>query len=69
MKKGTILMENGDKIEMEFYPEAAPNTVENFETLANQGFYNGITFHRVIPGFVAQGGCPHGTPMGQLTHP
>lgn len=57
-------MENGDKIEMEFYPEAAPNTVENFETLANQGFYNGLTFHRVIPGFVAQGGCPHGTGTG-----
>lgn len=64
MKKGTIIMENGDKIQIEFYPNEAPITVENFERLANSGFYNGLTFHRVIPGFVAQGGCPYGTGTG-----
>ncbi|WP_223596594.1 peptidylprolyl isomerase [Neobacillus bataviensis] len=63
-KKGHFLMENGEKIEFELYPEAAPGTVENFETLANKGFYNGLTFHRVIPGFISQGGCPHGTGTG-----
>lgn len=46
------------------YPEAAPNTVANFEKLANEKFYNGLTFHRVIPGFVAQGGCPQGNGTG-----
>lgn len=55
MKKGSIEFENGEKIVIEFYEDAAPGTVENFETLANKGFYNGLTFHRVIPGFVAQG--------------
>lgn len=55
-KTGYILMENGEKIELEFFPEAAPNTVKNFEELANSGFYDGLTFHRVIPGFVSQGG-------------
>ncbi|MDQ0257709.1 peptidyl-prolyl cis-trans isomerase B (cyclophilin B) [Evansella vedderi] len=64
MKKGTIVMENGDKIQIEFYPNEAPGTVENFENLANEGFYNGLTFHRVIPGFVAQGGCPRGNGTG-----
>lgn len=64
MKKGEISFENGEKIEIEFFPEAAPGTVENFEKLANDGFYNGLSFHRVIPGFVAQGGCPHGTGTG-----
>lgn len=64
MKKGEITFENGEKIEIEFFPEAAPGTVENFEKLANDGFYNGLTFHRVIPGFVAQGGCPNGTGTG-----
>ncbi|EZH68052.1 peptidylprolyl isomerase [Bacillaceae bacterium JMAK1] len=63
-KKGYIEMENGNKIEMEFYPDAAPNTVANFENLANSEFYNGVTFHRVIPGFVAQGGDPTGTGAG-----
>ncbi|CEH29929.1 peptidylprolyl isomerase [Aneurinibacillus migulanus] len=63
-KKGSIELENGNKILIEFYPEAAPGTVENFEKLANEGFYNGLSFHRVIPGFVSQGGCPHGTGTG-----
>lgn len=63
-KKGYILMENGEKVEFELYPEAAPGTVENFETLANKGFYNGLTFHRVIPGFVSQGGDPNGNGTG-----
>ncbi|WP_026673165.1 peptidylprolyl isomerase [Alkalihalobacterium bogoriense] len=64
MKKGSIAFENGEKIIIEFFPEAAPGTVENFETLANKGYYNGLTFHRVIPGFVAQGGCPVGNGTG-----
>lgn len=64
MKKGEISFENGEKITIEFYPEEAPGTVENFEKLANDGFYNGLSFHRVIPGFVAQGGCPQGTGTG-----
>lgn len=63
-KKGYILMTNGEKIEIDFFPEAAPNTVANFEKLANSGFYDGVTFHRVIPGFVSQGGDPTGTGMG-----
>ncbi|CAM4314655.1 peptidylprolyl isomerase [Saccharibacillus endophyticus] len=64
MKKGYIELENGGNVEIEFYPEEAPNTVANFEKLANSGFYNGLSFHRVIPGFVAQGGCPNGTGTG-----
>ncbi|WP_096434794.1 peptidylprolyl isomerase [Alteribacter populi] len=64
MKKGTIVLDSGNKLELEFYPEAAPGTVENFEKLANDGFYDGLTFHRVIPGFVAQGGCPVGNGTG-----
>ena len=63
-KKGYIAMVNGEKIEFELYPEAAPKTVENFEKLANSGFYNGVSFHRVIPGFVSQGGCPTGNGTG-----
>ncbi|GAA0481485.1 peptidylprolyl isomerase [Salinibacillus aidingensis] len=63
-KQGYILMENGDKIEFELYPDEAPGTVTNFEKLANDGFYNGLTFHRVIPGFVSQGGCPRGDGTG-----
>ncbi|KAB2330203.1 peptidylprolyl isomerase [Cytobacillus depressus] len=63
-KKGYFLMKSGEKVEFELYPEAAPGTVENFEKLANEGFYNGLTFHRVIPRFVSQGGCPHGTGTG-----
>ena len=64
MKKATIEFENGEKIVIELYPNEAPGTVENFEKLANDGFYNGLTFHRVIPGFVAQGGCPRGDGTG-----
>ncbi|MGF9962977.1 peptidylprolyl isomerase [Bacillus rhizoplanae] len=61
---GYILMENGEKIELEFFPEEAPKTVDNFKKLASEGFYNGVTFHRVIPGFVSQGGDPTGTGAG-----
>lgn len=64
MSKGYILMENGEKIEFELYPEHAPNTVANFESLINKGFYDGVIFHRVIKGFVSQGGDPTGTGMG-----
>jgi peptidyl-prolyl cis-trans isomerase B (cyclophilin B) len=63
-KKGYILMENGNKIEFELYQSEAPKTVANFEKLANENFYDGLTFHRVIPGFVSQGGCPNGTGTG-----
>ncbi|PSL40436.1 peptidyl-prolyl cis-trans isomerase B (cyclophilin B) [Planomicrobium soli] len=63
-KKGHIHMENGEKIEFELFPNEAPNTVKNFEELANSGFYDGVTFHRVIPGFVSQGGDPTGTGAG-----
>ena len=59
-----IEMANGKKIKIELYPETAPITVENFEKLVKQGFYNGLIFHRVIPGFMIQGGCPEGTGMG-----
>jgi peptidyl-prolyl cis-trans isomerase B (cyclophilin B) len=62
--KGTITMEDGKKFELEFFPEEAPNTVDNFKKLANENFYDGLTFHRVIPGFVAQGGCPEGNGTG-----
>ncbi|MFG6114460.1 peptidylprolyl isomerase [Halobacillus sp. MO56] len=64
MKKGSITFETGEKIVLEFYPKEAPNTVANFEELANSGFYDGVIFHRVIPGFVAQGGDPTGTGRG-----
>lgn len=64
MKKGQITLENGNKVVIEFFHNEAPGTVENFEKLANEGFYNGLTFHRVIPGFVAQGGCPNGMGTG-----
>lgn len=60
----TIEMENGGVIKAELYPEIAPNTVRNFIDLINRGFYDGIIFHRVIPGFMIQGGCPEGTGMG-----
>ena len=59
-----IEMENGGKIEIELYPEAAPLTVANFEKLVGKGFYDGLTFHRVIPGFMIQGGDPLGNGMG-----
>ena len=60
----TITMENGDIMKGELYPEIAPNTVNNFISLINRGFYNGLIFHRVIPGFMIQGGCPQGTGTG-----
>lgn len=59
-----ITMENGGKIKIELDPTAAPITVENFEKLVRQGFYDGLTFHRIIPGFMIQGGDPEGTGMG-----
>ena len=59
-----ITMENGKQIRLELYPEIAPITVENFIKLVKQGFYDGLTFHRIIPGFMIQGGCPDGTGMG-----
>ena len=60
----TITMENGDVMKAELYPEIAPNTVNNFISLVNKGFYNGLIFHRVIRGFMIQGGCPNGNGMG-----
>lgn len=60
----TIEMSNGSKMKAELYPEIAPNTVNNFISLINKGFYNGLIFHRVIPGFMIQGGCPEGSGMG-----
>lgn len=60
----TIEMENGDIIRAELYPAIAPNTVRNFVSLAQSGFYNGAIFHRVIPGFMIQGGDPEGTGCG-----
>lgn len=60
----TITMESGDVIKAELYPEIAPNTVNNFISLINKGFYNGVIFHRVIKGFMLQGGDPEGTGMG-----
>ena len=62
--KAVIKMQNGENINLELYPDIAPITVENFVKLANQGFYNGVTFHRVVPGFVIQGGDPTGTGTG-----
>ena len=59
-----ITLENGNAIDLEFYPADAPKTVENFVTLAKKGFYNGLTFHRVVPDFVVQGGCPKGDGTG-----
>ena len=60
----TIEMENGGIIKAELYPEVAPNTVNNFISLINKGFYNGVIFHRVIPGFMIQGGDPKGQGIG-----
>ena len=59
-----ITMQNGKTIDIELNPETAPITCENFEKLVKQGFYNGLTFHRVIPGFMIQGGCPKGNGTG-----
>lgn len=64
MKKVIIEMENGGVMTGELYEHIAPISVENFEKLANEKFYDGLTFHRVIPGFMIQGGCPEGTGMG-----
>ncbi|MHB1483274.1 MAG: peptidylprolyl isomerase [Saccharofermentanales bacterium] len=63
-----IEMENGKKIKIELYPEHAPVTVENFESLVKKGFYDGLTFHRVIKGFMIQGGCPDGNGTGGPGH-
>ena len=60
----TFEMENDGKMVAELYPEVAPNSVNNFISLVKSGFYNGLIFHRVIPGFMIQGGCPQGTGMG-----
>ena len=60
----TITMENGDVIKAELYPDIAPNTVNNFISLVKKGFYNGLNFHRIINGFMIQGGCPEGTGTG-----
>lgn len=60
----TITMENGDVMKAELYPEIAPNTVNNFISLINKGFYDGVIFHRVIRGFMLQGGDPEGTGIG-----
>lgn len=60
----TIEMDNGDIMKLELYPEIAPNTVNNFLSLVKKGYYDGLIFHRVIRGFMLQGGCPNGTGMG-----
>ena len=60
----TITLENGDVMKAELYPEVAPNTVNNFISLVKKGYYDGLIFHRVIRGFMIQGGCPQGTGMG-----
>ncbi len=68
MKNAIIEMENGGIIKLSLNNEVAPISVENFEKLANDGFYDGLCFHRVIPGFMVQGGCPDGTGMGGPGH-
>lgn len=60
----TITLDNGDVMKAELYPEIAPNTVKNFISLVKKGFYDGLSFHRVIPGFMIQGGCPVGNGTG-----
>ncbi len=64
----TITMQNGKEIKLELYPEAAPITVQNFIDLVKDGFYDGLIFHRVIEGFMIQGGCPLGTGTGGPGH-
>ena len=68
MKKVVIEMENGKMMSGELYDDVAPVSVDNFEKLANDGFYDGLTFHRVIPGFMIQGGCPAGDGTGGPGH-
>jgi peptidyl-prolyl cis-trans isomerase B (cyclophilin B) len=68
MNKIIIEMENGDKMTGELYPEVAPATVQNFIDLVQKGFYDGLIFHRVIPGFMIQGGCPEGRGTGGPGH-
>lgn len=63
-KQAKITLTNGGEVLIDLFDQDAPNTVANFEKLASEGFYNGLTFHRVIPGFVAQGGCPKGNGTG-----
>jgi len=63
-QSAVITLDNGNAITIEFFPEDAPKTVENFVTLAKKGFYNNLTFHRVVPDFVVQGGCPKGNGTG-----
>lgn len=64
----TIKIKNGGEIKAELYPEIAPISVDNFVSLINKGFYDGLIFHRVIPGFMIQGGCPNGNGMGGPGH-
>lgn len=66
MINGCITMANGEVLPFELYPDEAPKTVENFVKLIKEGYYNGKSFHRVIPHFVSQGGCPYGTGAGDL---
>jgi len=63
-KQAQIKLQGGGEVLIDLFDQDAPNTVANFEKLANDGFYNGLNFHRVIPGFVAQGGCPNGSGTG-----
>lgn len=63
-KQAKITLADGGEVVINLFEDAAPNTVANFEKLANEGFYNGLVFHRVIAGFMAQGGCPHGMGYG-----
>jgi len=65
---GVITLDNGNEIRLEFFPADAPKTVANFVTLAKKGFYNNLTFHRVVPDFVVQGGCPKGDGTGGPGH-
>jgi peptidyl-prolyl cis-trans isomerase B (cyclophilin B) len=63
-KQAHVTLANGGEVVIDLFEKDAPNTVANFEKLANSGFYDGLVFHRVIPGFMAQGGCPTGTGTG-----
>lgn len=67
-KKFTMVLDNGKEVKGELYPDKAPETVKNFEELANKGFYDGLIFHRVIPGFMIQGGDPKGNGTGGPGH-